>query len=105
MTRLGLLLCTAPAEGDLPVVSAVALAALAAGHQVGLFLMDDAVAYVHDPRLQPLLDAGVDATVCATDAAARGLSEAQLSAAGLRAGSQRDHARLLRDSDRFLAFT
>lgn len=104
MTRLGLLLCTAPEEGDLPVVEAAARAALAAGHEVGLFLMDAGVTCAQDPRLRALLDEGVDATACATDAEARGVSAA-LEAAGVRLGSQRDHARLLRDSDRFLAFT
>lgn len=57
------------------------------------------------PRLRAWISAGVEVTVCAMDAEARDLSTADLEAAGITVGSQHDHARLLRDSDRFLALT
>ncbi len=107
-TRLGLLLATAPHEGDFSVVAAAVDHALRAGREVSLFLMDDGVAYALDPRLALLVQAGVEVTLCAMDAEARGLSPKMietLEAAGMRLGSQHDHARILRDSDRFLSFT
>ena len=103
--RLGVLLATAPEEGDFPLVQGVVEAALSAGRDVGLFLMDDGVRYALDPRLAPLLRAGVEVTACATDAEARGLPAGVIESAGVLLGSQHDHAPLVRDSDRFLSFT
>jgi sulfur relay (sulfurtransferase) complex TusBCD TusD component (DsrE family) len=104
-SRLGLLLATAPSEGDFPVVAAAVKQALSAGRDISLFLMDDGVAYALDPRIGPLLQAGVEVTVCAMDAEAHGLSPSAIEMAGVLLGSQHDHARILRDSDRFLSFT
>jgi sulfur relay (sulfurtransferase) complex TusBCD TusD component (DsrE family) len=67
--------------------------------------MDDGVRYALDARLQALLSVGVELTLCATDAAARALPCDELEALGVVIGSQHDHARLVRDSDRFLSFT
>ena len=105
MRRLGVLLASGPDEGDLPLVEALVRAALREGHDVDLFLMDEGVACALDGRLRALVEAGAEATVCAMDAEARGLSADAIVAAGVQLGSQHDHARLLRDSDRFLSFT
>lgn len=105
MKRLGVLLASGPDEGDFPLVEAAVQAALAAGAEAAVFLMDAGVAYARDPRLRALCDAGLEVTVCASDALAAGLTEPELQSAGVRLGSQRDHGRLLRRSDRFLAFT
>ncbi|MCS6913980.1 MAG: DsrE family protein [Myxococcales bacterium] len=103
-SRLGILLASGPEEGDLPLVEAVARAALAQGRQVGLFLMDAGCSWALDGRLQALIRDGVEATICAMDAEARGLDVAAIAAAGVHLGSQHDHARLVRDSHRFLCF-
>lgn len=79
--------------------------AIARGEDTALFLMSEGVRYAHDPRLQPLLRAGVDVTLCAMDAEAHGLDTAAIAALGIELGSQHDHARLVRDADRFLAWT
>lgn len=105
MRRVAILLASGPDEGDLPLVEALARAALAEGYDVDLFLMDAGVRCALDPRLQALIQAGADATVCAMDAEAQGVSAEALVEAGVHLGSQHDHARLLRDSDRFLSFT
>jgi sulfur relay (sulfurtransferase) complex TusBCD TusD component (DsrE family) len=103
--RLGILIATAPQEGDWPLIEAVARAALSEGREVGLFLMDSGVAYAVDARLRSLLDHGVQCTLCAMDAEAQGLSPEAIVAVGVQLGSQHDHARLVRDSDQLLSFT
>ena len=67
--------------------------------------MDDGVGYALDPRLRAFVDSGVEVALCAMDAEARGLDCQRAAAAGILVGSQHDHARLVRDSDRFLSFT
>lgn len=103
--RIGVLVASGPAEGDLAAVESAVRGALAAGADVGLFLMDDGVGYASDARLKALIDAGAEVALCAMDAEARGVSCAEAAAAGVLIGSQYDHARLLRDSEHFLSFT
>lgn len=102
---LGVLIASAPGEGDPPLLEALCRGALLAGWQVEIFLMDDGIGYAGQPALRGLIELGVEACACAMDAEARGVSGPALEAAGVRAGSQHDHARLVRDSRRFLAFT
>jgi sulfur relay (sulfurtransferase) complex TusBCD TusD component (DsrE family) len=104
-SRLGLLVVSGPAAGDLRQIVGTAATAVQAGDEVALFLMDDGVGYALLPELQPLLQLGVEVTLCAMDAEARGLDCATAAAAGVILGSQYDHARLVRDSDRVLSFT
>ncbi len=63
------------------------------------FLMDDAVREL--PSLRQQIDAGADVTVCAADAAAFGVEPI----AGVRFGSQYDHAVMIRSVERVLALT
>jgi hypothetical protein len=63
------------------------------------FLMDDAVLLL--PELGPLIDEGHDVTVCATDAAALLVQPM----AGVRFGSQYDHAAMMASATRILALT
>lgn len=105
MRRLGILLCTGPDEGDLPLVRALCGAALDDRREVAIFLMDEGARWAADPRLSPLLAAGVEVTVCAMDAEARGLSSAAIEALGVHLGSQHDHGRMIRDCDQVLSFT
>jgi sulfur relay (sulfurtransferase) complex TusBCD TusD component (DsrE family) len=67
-----------------------------------LFLMDDGVRAAVDPRLRALVDDGLDAALCAMDAEARGVVEED---GGVRFGSQYDHAVLVRDATRLVAWT
>ncbi len=75
---------------------------LGLGPDASVFLMDDAVEELANPRLASLLDAGHDLLYCATDAEARGAGEPL---PGVRPGSQYDHARMVRDATRFIALT
>jgi hypothetical protein len=119
--RLGVLLATAPGEcgtpgpctpdhaaaaaDDFALVASAVQAVRSDGGDASLFLMDRGVLYAADPRLLTLLADGVDVALCATDAEAQGLDLDACAAHGILVGSQHDHARLVRDSDRFLSFT
>jgi hypothetical protein len=103
--RVGVLIASSPTEGDAPLIESALRTALAAGDELGVFLMGDGVHYALSPLLQSFLAAGVDVTVCAMDAEALGLDLPQVAAAGVVLGSQHDHAHLLLRSQRFLAFT
>jgi len=67
-----------------------------------LFLMNDAVRAAGDPRLRAAIDDGLDASLCAMDAEARGVAPV---AGGPRFGSQWDHATMVRDAVRVVAMT
>jgi sulfur relay (sulfurtransferase) complex TusBCD TusD component (DsrE family) len=103
--KLGILLASAPTDGDFPVVESGIARALEHGDDVAIFLMDAGVGYALDARLAALLAAGVEVSLCAMDAEARGIDCGRAQAAGVLLGSQHDHARLVRDSDQFLSFT
>ena len=67
-----------------------------------LFLMNDAARAAGDPRLRAAIDDGLDASLCAVDAEARGVAPV---AGGPRFGSQWDHATMVRDAVRVVAMT
>ena len=67
-----------------------------------LFLMDDGVRAAADSRLLAAIDDGLDASLCAMDAEARGVAAV---AGGPRFGSQWDHATMVRDAARVVAMT
>ena len=67
-----------------------------------LFLMDDGVRAAGEPRLYAAIDDGLDASLCAMDAEARGVAPV---AGGPRFGSQWDHATMVRDAVRVVAMT
>lgn len=54
-----------PAHPNLDVALGLSLAALDRGDAVYLYLIDDAVAAVEDPRVQALADRGLKLFVCA----------------------------------------
>jgi sulfur relay (sulfurtransferase) complex TusBCD TusD component (DsrE family) len=103
--RLGVLIASAPSEGDGPLIESAVVGALQAGDSIDLFLMGEGVHYALTPSVRTFVTAGVEVTVCAMDAEAQHLDLAQAQAAGITLGSQRDHAQLLLRSDRFLSFT
>jgi sulfur relay (sulfurtransferase) complex TusBCD TusD component (DsrE family) len=63
--KLGLMVSTAPAHPNLETALGLSNAALDRGADVYLYLIDDAVAAVEDPRLQALADRGLKLFVCA----------------------------------------
>ena len=67
-----------------------------------LFLMDEGVRAVGEARLRAAIDDGLDASLCAMDAEARGLVPV---AGGPRFGSQWDHATMVREAMRVVAMT
>jgi hypothetical protein len=74
--------------------------------ETAVFLMHEGVRAAGEARLRQAIVDGVDATLCAQDAEARGLAAPSEDDVGaVRWGSQYDHAVLVRDAARFVALT
>jgi sulfur relay (sulfurtransferase) complex TusBCD TusD component (DsrE family) len=71
--KLGLLVSTTPDHPNLDVALGLSGAALDRGADVYLYLIDDAVPAVEDPRLQGLAARGLKLFVCAYGCQKRGL--------------------------------
>lgn len=71
--KLGLMLSTRPGHPNLDTVVGLSEAALDRGAQVYLYLIDDGVAAVDDPRVQALGERGARLFVCAFGCQKRGL--------------------------------
>ena len=71
--KLGLMVSTAPDHPNLDTALGLSRAALDAGGDVYLYLIDDAVAAVEDARLQALAERGLKLFVCAYGCQKRGL--------------------------------
>ncbi len=63
--KLGLMVSTAPDHRNLETALGLSRAALERGAEVYVYLIDDAVAAVEDPRLQALGERGLKLFVCA----------------------------------------
>jgi sulfur relay (sulfurtransferase) complex TusBCD TusD component (DsrE family) len=63
--KLGLLVSTTPDHPNLDTAVGLSTAAMERGADVYLYLIDDAVAAVEDPRLQALASQGLKLFVCA----------------------------------------
>jgi sulfur relay (sulfurtransferase) complex TusBCD TusD component (DsrE family) len=63
--KLGLMVSTGPDHANLETAIGLSRAALARGGSVYLYLIDDGVAAVDDPRLQELAARGLKLFVCA----------------------------------------
>lgn len=100
-----MLIAASPDEGDAPLIAAAVEPALHAGDHIDLFLMADGVHYALAASTAAFIAAGAEVTVCAMDAEAHSLDLDRVVAAGVMLGSQRDHARIMLRSDRFLSFT
>lgn len=102
--ELALVVSTAPERGDLERALALAHAAVAAGLEVGMFFMDEAVRGLPAARAALAALAALDCQLCAcaSSAHARGLRAADV---GILLGSQDDHAALVHRADRVIAFT
>jgi sulfur relay (sulfurtransferase) complex TusBCD TusD component (DsrE family) len=71
--KLGLLLSTGPEHRNLETALGLSNAALARGAQVYLYLIDDGVRVLDDPRIGTLPDRGAKVFVCAYGCQKRGL--------------------------------
>ena len=63
--KFGLMVSTAPRHPNLETALGLGRAALERGADVYLYLIDDAVAAVEDPRVQALAERGLKLFVCA----------------------------------------
>lgn len=70
---LGILLSTGPETSNLSTALGLSGAALRAGVDVYLYLIDEGVLAVDDPRFQPLRDSGLKLFACAYGAQQRGV--------------------------------
>lgn len=97
--KLGIEINAGYGSEDVHTVRKLTEAAIAQGHQVSIFLMDDGV--YHAPALKDLaLKSGVEITVCAHTCSQRGVQKVE----GIVWGGQYDWARIVHDSDRVLVF-
>jgi sulfur relay (sulfurtransferase) complex TusBCD TusD component (DsrE family) len=71
--KLGLLLSTGPEHRNLETALGLSNAALARGAQLYLYLIDDGVRVLDDPRIGTLPDRGAKVFVCAYGCQKRGL--------------------------------
>jgi len=70
---LGILLSTGPENSNLSTALGLSDAALRTGADVYLYLIDEGVLAVDDPRFQPLRDSGLKLFACAYGAQQRGV--------------------------------
>jgi sulfur relay (sulfurtransferase) complex TusBCD TusD component (DsrE family) len=70
--KLGLMVSTGPEHANLATAIGLSTAALDRGAQVYLYLIDDGVAAVEDPRVRTLADRGARLFVCAYGCQKRG---------------------------------
>jgi len=71
--KLGLMVSTTPDHPNLRTAVGLGRAALERGADVYLYLIDDAVSAVDDPRVQALAERGLKLFVCAYGCQKRGL--------------------------------
>ena len=93
--RLGFVLATRD-DGDRALCVRLARAAVAAGHEVRVFLMHDGV----EGDLAALAETGADVVACGTNVVARAIRLPP----SVGEGSQLDHAQLVRECDRVVSF-
>ncbi|MBI3620690.1 MAG: DsrE family protein [Nitrospirae bacterium] len=99
--KLGLMISTPPDHPNLPVATGLARAALERGDGVYLYLIDDGVRSLDDPRIQALARSGVKLFACAYGAQKHGLPTDNPAATYCGLVVLND---LIDGCDRFLAF-
>lgn len=101
--KLGILLSTGPSHPNVVTVSGLCRTALASRVDVYLYLIDEGVKNVGDPRLSALAESGAKFFVCAYGCQQHGVSTAdidpRISLCGLVVLSN-----MINGCDRFLAF-
>ena len=95
--NLGILLTTGMESENLHTARKLAEAALAEGHEVSLFLMDEAV-YIQD-RLLSLTEMGAQVVICGHNSQERALPRVEK----VLFGSQYDWAEIVHNADRVIA--
>lgn len=102
--KLGLLLSTGPSHPSVETVLNLTDAAVRRGIEVYLYLIDEGVKSLRDPRFTPLLDQGTKMSVCAYGCQQHGVAtsgiDSRISLSGLVVLSG-----IIDGCDRFLAFT
>ena len=96
--KLAIQLLSGFGSQDLRTATRLAEAALAQGHLVDIFFMDDGVYQL--PGFEDLLGKGMKGTVCAHNAYQRGLGKRE----GFLFGGQNDWAEVVNAADRVVAF-
>ncbi|MBI2919403.1 MAG: DsrE family protein [Chloroflexi bacterium] len=94
--KLAIQLLSGFGSQDLRTATHLAEAALALGHQVGIFLMEDAVYLVN--QFKGLTDKGADVSLCAHNAHQRGVAKVDY----ILWGGQPDWAQMVHDADRVI---
>ena len=99
--KLGFLLTTSPESENTHTVMQLAEAALARGVDVDIFIMCDGVHNAFEPRFEALVEKGARVVLCAHNLGERYRPKSE---GAIVCGSQYDHAQLVHDVDRYLAF-
>jgi DsrE/DsrF/DsrH-like protein len=99
--KLGLFLSTSPEHENTHTVSKLAEAALERGHEVDIFIMCDGIHNVFVESFVGLVDKGARIILCSHNLAERQRPKIE---GPIVCGSQYDHAQLVSQVDRYLAF-
>lgn len=98
--KLGILISSHPDKGDLEPVRRMASAALEAGVDCYLYLIDEGTRHYHDPALEALKAKGLKLYVCAYGGKSRGVEPD----AGAVFGGLAALSGIMEGCDRFVAF-
>ncbi|MBI3328906.1 MAG: DsrE family protein [Nitrospinae bacterium] len=99
--KLGVLLTTSPESENTHTVIKLAEAAIARGSEVDIFIMCDGVHNAFDTRFEGLVAQGVRIVLCSHNLSERQRPKIE---GAIVCGSQYDHAQLVHNADRYLAF-
>jgi sulfur relay (sulfurtransferase) complex TusBCD TusD component (DsrE family) len=99
--KLGIFLSTSPESENTHTVIKLAEAALERGHEVHIFIMCDGVHNAFVPGFEALVDKGARLVLCSHNLAERHRPKIE---GTIVCGSQYDHAQLVSQVDRYLAF-
>jgi DsrE/DsrF-like family len=99
--KLGIFLTTSPEHENTHTVIKLAEAAIGRGHQVQIFIMCDGVHNAFLPGFEALVDKGARLVLCSHNLAERHRPKLE---GAIVCGSQYDHAQLVSEVDRYLAF-
>jgi DsrE/DsrF-like family len=99
--KLGIFLSTSPENENTHTVIKLAEAALGHGHEVQIFIMCDGVHNAFVPGFEALVDKGARIVLCSHNLAERHRPKIE---GTIVCGSQYDHAQLVGNVDRYLAF-
>jgi sulfur relay (sulfurtransferase) complex TusBCD TusD component (DsrE family) len=100
--KLGLFLSTSPEHENTHTVIQLAEAALTQGREVDIFIMCDGVHNAFLPEFAALVEKGARIVLCSHNLAQRHRPQFE---GAVVCGSQYDHAQLVHEVDRYLAFT